>query len=478
MRFHRFLLPFYGWNARMNRTVIHKCTVLSTGCGLWKSPEAEIMNYTPEQKANWDEVMRRIEASVDKISFDQWLRPLELYAVTSDALIIIGQSNYQLMHMRNRFANSLYSMVRLIFNRVYELEFHTRDEIAELESRLSTTTLNERYTFDNFITGPSNRFAYSAAFAVAEEPGSAYNPLFIYGGVGLGKTHLMNAIGNDIRRRSPSTNVVLMSSEALTNQVIDAISKRNTQELRARLRSVDVLMVDDIQFLSKTKSTQEEFFHTFNDLYGAQHQIVISSDRPPKEIPEIEERLRSRFEWGLIVDIQKPDFETRMAILKRKAADEGLDIPYETLEYIASNVNSNIRELEGCLTSLNAYAAFRNMPITLEMAQSVLADRIRSHAPRRITPDLIIEVIAAQYGITANDITGSRRSRNIAMPRQLAMYLCREMTGLSTTGIGRAFGNRDHTTIMHGCDRIADAMNADFAFRKRVEELMELVRGQ
>ena len=204
----------------------------------------------------------------------------------------------------------------------------------------------------------------------------------------------------------------------------------------------------------------------------------MSSDRPPKEIPEIEERLRTRFEWGLIVDIQKPDFETRVAILKRKADDEGYDMPYEAIEYIAANVNSNIRELEGCLTSLNAYAGFRDEPITLEMAQAVLSDRIRAHAPRVITPELIIEVVAGQYSLTAADITGGKRSRNIAMPRQIAMYMCREMTGMSTTGIGRAFGNRDHTTVMHGCDKVTDAMAADFAFRKRVEELMGLVREQ
>ncbi len=436
------------------------------------------MNYTPEQKANWDEVMRRIEQSVDKPSFEQWLRPLRLYAVTPDALIILGRNSFELQHMRSRFANNLYSMVRLIFGRAYELEYHTEEETEELERKLSATALNRRYTFDNFITGASNRFAYSAAHAVAEEPGDAYNPLFIYGGVGLGKTHLMNAIGNYITAEDPSTNVLLMSSETLTNQLIEAIGRKNTAELRSRLRGVDVLMVDDIQFLSRTRSTQEEFFHTFNDLYNNHKQIIISSDRPPREIPEIEERLRTRFEWGLLVDIQKPDFETRVAILKRKADDEGYDVPYEVIEYIADHVNSNIRELEGCLTSLTAYASFRGEPVTLDMARDVLSDRIRSHAPRKITPELIIEVVAVQHGLSSEDITGARRSRDIAAPRQIAMYLCREMIGMSTTGIGRAFGNRDHTTVMHGCDKVSEGMKADFSFRKRVEELMALVREQ
>ena len=436
------------------------------------------MNYTPEQKAKWDEVMRRIEQSVDKPSFDQWLRPLELYAVTPDALIILGRSSFELQHMRNRFANNLYSMVRLIFGRPYELEYHTREEAEELEKRISVTTLNRKYTFDNFITGDSNKFAYSAATAVAEEPGDTYNPLFIYGGVGLGKTHLMNAIGNAIAASDPSMRVMLLSSETMTNQLIEAIGRKNTAELRSRLRNVDVLMVDDIQFLSRTKSTQEEFFHTFNDLYNNQKQIIISSDRPPKEIPEIEERLRNRFEWGLIVDIQKPDFETRVAILKRKAQDEGYDIPYEAIEYIADHVNSNIRELEGCLTSLTAYASFRDEPVTLEMAQAVLSDRIGAHAPRKITPELIIEVVAAQHSLSPEDLTGARRSRDIAAPRQIAMYLCREMTGLSTTDIGRAFGNRDHTTVMHGCEKVTMRMEGEFSFRKKVDELMALVREQ
>jgi hypothetical protein len=234
--------------------------------------------------------------------------------------------------------------------------------------------------------------------------------LFIYGGVGLGKTHLMNAIGNYISSRNNRLNVLLMTSETMTNELIEGIARKKTSELRNRLRNVDVLMVDDIQFLSRTKATQEEFFHTFNSLHDNKKQIIIASDRPPKELPEIEERLRSRFEWGLIVDIQKPDYETRVAILMQKANDMSIDVPYDVVEYIAQNVNSNIRELEGCLTSLNAYAAFRNEPITLEMAQAVLSDRIRAHAPRNITPELIIEVVAGQYSLTAEDITGSKRS--------------------------------------------------------------------
>ena len=268
-----------------------------------------------------------------------------------------------------------------------------------------------------------------------------------------------------------------MTSETLTNALIEAIAKRNTAELRARMRNVDVLMVDDIQFLSRTKTAQEEFFHTFNDLHAGKKQIIISSDRPPSDIPEIEERLRSRFAWGLIVDIQKPDYETRMAILRSKARGEGIDVPDDVLDYIAQNVSSNIRELEGCLNSLNAHSQLMGTPLSVELARGVLSDRIGADAARPVTAELIIEVVARHYGVDPADITSKRRSRDIALPRQVAMYICREMTGLSTTSIGRAFGDRDHTTVMHGCDKIVDAMRADFAFKKRVEEIKGLIRS-
>jgi chromosomal replication initiator protein len=334
------------------------------------------------------------------------------------------------------------------------------------------------YTFDNFIIGASNNFAFAASLAVAQTPGEVYNPLFVYGGVGLGKTHLMNAIGNYIAAQNGRLNVLLMTSETMTNELIEGIARKKTSELRSRLRNVDVLMVDDIQFLSRTKATQEEFFHTFNSLHDNKKQIIIASDRPPRELPEIEERLRSRFEWGLIVDIQKPDYETRVAILMQKANEMAIDVPYDVIEYIAQSVNSNIRELEGCLNSLNAHAELMRTPITLEMARTTLSGRIGSQAARAVTPELIIDMVARQYDTTAEDITGKNRSQQIALPRQIAMYICRRMTALSTTNIGRAFGGRDHTTVMHGCDKIATSMNADFAFKKKVEEIMGLIENR
>lgn len=438
------------------------------------------MNYTAEEKAQWDEVIEMMRGSMDVASFNAWIKPLKLYAINGGTMIMTTPIPMAVQRLRTRYAAMLGNAIYQGFKRNYDLEFYMESDIAILEERLNAlhdTTLNPKYTFENFITGNSNSFAYAASLAVAEEPAQVYNPLFIYGGVGLGKTHLMNAVGNYITEADRSANVLLMTSETITNQLIEAIAKKKTAELRARMRNVDVLMVDDIQFLARTKTTQEEFFHTFNDLYNNGKQIIISSDRPPKEIPEIEERLRSRFEWGLIVDIQKPDLETRMAILRRKAEDERIDIPYDVIEYIAQNVNSNIRELEGCLTSLDAHAELMGVPITLDFARAALANRISAQAARKVNAELIIEVVAQQYNLSPEDVTGKKRNREIAMPRQIAMYICREMTSLSTTNIGRAFGDRDHTTVMHGCEKISDMIKEDFAFKKRIEELMAMVEG-
>ena len=433
------------------------------------------MRYTPEQKAAWDRVMHILKENLDNLSFNAWFKGLTLYAVTGDKIVILGQNAFNLQHMQVRYGTMLVSTVDMVFDRKYTLEFHTEAEVSNLEEKLSNSTLNEKYTFDNFVVGGSNQLAYAAALAVAEAPSETYNPLFIYGGVGLGKTHLMNAVGNYVVQRDPSKTVLLMTSETITNQLIEGIARKNTTELRNKLRGADYLMVDDIQFLAKTKATQEEFFNTFNDLRENHKQIIISSDRPPKEIPEIEERLRSRFEWGLIVDIQKPDFETRMAILQQKAAEDVIDVPYEVLEYIARSVNTNIRALEGCLTSLNAHSRLMGAPITLELTKSALNHLVKAQEERKITSDLIKEFVADKYGVAAEDMTGKRRSREIALPRQVAMYICREMTDLSTTAIGQAFGGRDHTTVMHGCDRISETMEADSSFKKRVEEIMKQI---
>ncbi|MBR1820183.1 MAG: chromosomal replication initiator protein DnaA [Clostridia bacterium] len=439
------------------------------------------MNYTPEDKAKWDRLMQMMEEtltnSAQRPFFNIFIKPLKLYAVTQDTLYISGDNAFNLNHMKQRYGTMLYSTVPVVFGRRYELEFYPESEISRVVTHQEQSSLNENYTFENFIVGKSNNLAFATSLAVAQTPGDAYNPLFIYGGVGLGKTHLINAIGNYIARENSNMRVLLMTSEAMTNALIDAIARKRTNELRDKLRNVDVLMVDDVQFFSKTKATQEEFFHTFNSLHDKRKQIIIASDRPPKELPEIEERLRSRFEWGLTVDIQRPDYETRAAILRQKAEEMGIDVPADVIDYIAQSVNSNIRELEGCLTNLNAHANLMKLPIDLEMARTALAGRIVAQAARAVTPELIIEIIAQQYNLSPEDITGKKRSQNIALPRQIAMYLCRQMTSLSTNSIGLAFGGRDHTTVMHGCDRIAEAMEADFAFKKKVEELMGFVEN-
>jgi len=436
------------------------------------------MNYSPEHKEAWDRAIKLLEDNLIPISFNTWIKPLQLYSVTAESILIIADNFLTLNHVKQRYYTDLYNMIKLSFGRSYELEFYTQEEIKRLHTSVKRTTLNNKYNFENFVVGPSNSFAYAASLAVAEQPSDVYNPLFIYGSVGLGKTHLMNAIGNYIMAEDPMKNVLLTSSESFTNELIDAIvKKKDTSELRNRMRNVDVLMVDDIQFLSRTKSTQEEFFHTFNDLYSKGKQIIISSDRPPKDIPTIEERLRSRFEWGLIVDIQKPDYETRVAILRRKAEEEGIDVPFDVIDYIAERVESNIRELEGTLTRLNAQCKLMGMPLNVDCVRESLSQLVKSNEGRRITPELIISVIADQYGVTSEDIISKKRSRDIALPRQIAMYLCRDMTQLSTTNIGRAFGDRDHTTVMHGCDKISEEMKANFSFKKRIEELTALIKN-
>ncbi len=436
------------------------------------------MNYTPEQKQSWDRAVAMLEENLAPVSFNTWIKPLEMYAVTDEAIQILVPSPIIVDMVRQRYYTELYNTLRMCFGRSYELELYMPDQIARKNSEMTRTTLNPKYSFDNFVVGPSNSFAYAASLAVAEQPSDVYNPLFIYGSVGLGKTHLMNAIGNYIMADDPTKNVLLTTSESFTNELIDAIvKKKDTSRLRQRMRNVDVLMVDDIQFLAKTKSTQEEFFHTFNDLYSKGKQIIISSDRPPKDIPTIEERLRSRFEWGLIVDIQRPDYETRVAILRKKADEEGIDVSYDVIDYIAGRVESNIRELEGTLTRLSAQCQLMGTPITLDFARDSLSQLMSSLEVRRITPELIIQEIGKQYGVEPDDIISKKRSRDIALPRQIAMYLCRDMTHLSTTNIGKAFGDRDHTTVMHGCDKILNEMKSNFAFKKRIEELAQLIKN-
>lgn len=438
------------------------------------------MSYTPEHLEKWNRVKTIFRENTIKIKYETWIKPMELYAVTSGEVIATHPSALALAQVMQRYRTMMDSEIKNVFGMQYDFKVLDPREVAAQPPQDNLPRLNDKYTFDNFVVGSTNHFAYAASLAVAEAPSEVYNPLFIYGDVGLGKTHLMNAIGNYIQTEDPSASVMLITAETFTNELIDSIVKKKGQaELRSRMRNVDVLMVDDIQFLAKTTAAQEEFFHTFNDLHNNGKQIIMSSDRPPKEIPTIEDRLRSRFEWGLTVDIKKPDFETRMAILRKKAEADYIDelIPYEALEYIASHFDRSVRELEGALTRVSAQAKLLGRDLTMDQVIEWLTPIASQRDSRKITPELIIDFVAKRYNIEPADILSKKRNQEITAPRQIAIYICREMTDLSTTNIGKAFGDRDHTTIMHSCEKIEKLTRDDFSFKKRVEELMDLIRN-
>lgn len=343
-------------------------------------------------------------------------------------------------------------------------------------SKASSSPLNPRYTFKTFVRGASNNLASAAAIAVAEQPARAYNPLFIYGGVGLGKTHLMHAIGNQILEKNPDAKIAYMSAERFTNEMIDSISDAKMNRFRRSYRTVDVLLMDDIQFLANKERTQEEFFHTFNELHGANKQIVISSDRTPRQIPTLEDRLRSRFEWGMIADIQPPDFETRVAILKKKADQCSCKLPNEVSHLLAERVPSNIRELEGALTRLMAFSSLQQKPITAELATEALQGILPDPASRNITIRDIQKTVCEYFSISHNELIGKRRDQKVVKPRQVAMYLCKELTGSSYPEIGSEFGGRDHTTVMHSCRKI-DANIEDPYFKNSIDNIRNMLGG-
>ena len=431
---------------------------------------------SPAIQENWEKACMMLAKELPSPSYTTWIKPLKLRAVNKDTILVEVPDPLALAQLNGRYKSMLEAAVRASFGRDY---FVTPALTADIDKQLaqnSNTMLNSKYTFENFIVGDSNRFAYAASLAVAEGPNDAYNPLFIYGGVGLGKTHLMNAIGNYILMQDPTKNVLFISSETFTNDFINSLaSKTGAHELREKLRNVDVLMVDDIQFFSKTVATQEEFFHTFNHLHNAGKQIILSSDRPPKEIPTIEERLRSRFEWGLTVDIRKPDLETRVAILRRKCIDEAIDCDDDVLEFIAGRVSSNIRELEGALNRLRAKNQLIGGRIDIAFAAETLEAILPDNTPRQVNAPMIISAVAEHYNVTVADLQSKKRSKEYALPRQIAMYLIREMTTLSTTAIGRELGDRDHTTVMHGCDKINEVLASDPTFRRSLDELKEAI---
>jgi chromosomal replication initiator protein len=412
---------------------------------------------------------------------DSWVRPCRLLAVEGDHLRIgapnrfsrdwLAQHHLEALQVAAQECVGGHPVVSIVVD-----DAPTPEPLASQPPTSPSTGrsegLNPRYTFDSFVVGSSNQFAQAACQAVAELPSRAYNPLFIYGGVGLGKTHLLHAVGHQVLRLFPGMSVVYLSSERFTNELINAIRYDRTAEFRARYRNIDLLLIDDIQFISGKERTQEEFFHTFNDLYESRKQIIVSSDCSPKDIPEIEERLRSRFEWGLIADIQPPDFETRVAILKKKAALERVRLTDDVAYLIASRIKSNIRELEGSLTRMIAFCALTGREMGVELAQEVLAD-LWGEEERIITIEQVQRKVCDFFGVKLSDLKAKNRTKAVAFPRQVAMYLARQLTHASLAEIGRAFGGKDHTTVLHAVDKIQTLLQEDPKLRKTVDGLIQ-----
>lgn len=443
----------------------------------------------------WDEILSTVkhEHDISDISFDTWIRPLEVYGVEGSTLyILVPSEQMTLSYISKKYYLPLKVTIAELTGTEYEIKFILPEQTKNirtgnsgvpkknaLSEKADRSNLNPNYTFDTFVVGSNNRFAQSASLAVAESPGEAYNPLYIYGGPGLGKTHLMHSIGHFILERNPNAKVLYVTSEEFTNEVIESIRSGNASamnKLREKYRTIDVLMVDDVQFIIGKESTQEEFFHTFNALYESNKQIIISSDRPPKEIKTLEDRLRSRFEWGLIADIQPPDYETRIAILRKKADRDNLHVPDEVMAYIAKNIVSNIRELEGALTRIVAYATLTNQEITLALTEKTLRDVYSENAQAPLTPQLIQEIVARRYNISVEDIQGNKKPKNIAFPRQVSMYLCRKLLDISLPKIGESFGGRDHTTVIHGISKIEKQMENDEALKNTIMELEKEIK--
>lgn len=465
------------------------------------------MDQLNQLRLVWEEVLSIMAADLPERSFDAWLKDSRPVYLDGNTLYVEFPNEFTKDWVEARYFNPLTRTLRQVTNREWDLKFTIPEGVRSLGSpgapaarQMPTnrnwsnraplseqpapadppaprsSVLNPRYTFENFVVGNSNRFAHAASLAVAEGPAKAYNPLFIYGGVGLGKTHLMHAIGHYALEQNSNISVVYVTSETFTNDLISAIGKKSMVDFRNKYRNADILLIDDIQFVAGKESTQEEFFHTFNALYEANRQLVISSDRPPKDIPTLEERLRSRFEWGLTADIQPPDLETRIAILRKKAKDDNLVIDQEILSYIATHIQSNIRELEGALVRVIAHANLHNTPLTLETVAEALKDILKTSAHQPVTIEGIMEIVADYYSIKVSELKSKRRTRNITFPRQIAMYLARDLTESSLPEIGQAFGGRDHSTVIHAIEKIESELKLDPSLQSTVTELISLIR--
>ena len=443
----------------------------------------------------WNEILQMVkeEHGLTDVSFNTWIKPLEVFAIDGNTLYILVPSEQMgLSYINKKYYLPLKVAIGEVTGIEYDIQFILPDQAQSLKFKKNDTpqlepqtpvkgdhsNLNPNYTFDTFVVGNNNRFAHSASLAVAESPGEAYNPLYIYGGPGLGKTHLMHSIGHFIIDQNPDTKVLYVTSEEFTNEVIESIRNGNSSAMtkfRDKYRTVDVLMIDDIQFIIGKESTQEEFFHTFNTLQTQGKQIILTSDKPPKEMETLEERIRSRFEWGLMADIGTPDYETRMAILRKKAETDNFDIDDDILNYIASNISSNIRELEGALNKLLAFHNLEHTHITMDIAERELSNIITPDKPREITAQLIIEVVSEHFHISVDQMISKTRSSEIARPRQIAMNLCKTMTSDSLDVIGQLLGGRDHSTIIHGIKKVTKDYEENDSTRTLIETIKKKI---
>ena len=456
------------------------------------------MNFIQE---NWELIKQTVKKEYDltDISFNTWIMPLKLHKVEENIvnIVIPSDQGHALNYISNKYKSYFQVTISEMAEHTYDIKFILEKDVDDLDNsdfekikskdpvyniNFENANLNSKYKFDTFVVGSNNKFAHSAALAVAESPGEAYNPLYLYGGAGLGKTHLMHSIGHFILEQNPKMKVLYVTSEAFTNDVIESIRSGNAaamNKLREKYRTVDVLMVDDVQFIIGKESTQEEFFHTFNVLHTAGKQIVISSDKPPKEMETLEERFRSRFEWGLTCDIQAPDYETRMAILRKIAENYDKKVDDHIFQYIATNIKSNIRELEGAFNRIIAKSKIENQSeITLDLAEDALKDIINPDKKREITPQLIINTVAEDFNVNADDITSKKRSAEFVLPRQVVMYLCRNLTDVSLINIAKILNKKDHTTILHGSNKIDSDMKTNSELKERIDIIIKKLNPQ
>ena len=416
-------------------------------------------------KEKWNDILEfmKTEYNITKVAYENWLLTLSVHSVQDNTIIVTVEDSKATMieFIKNKYGQFLQTAIEELFDQKFDIKYVVASNVqtettSSKPKNESYNNLNPKYTFDTFVIGSNNNLAHAAALAVADSPAEVYNPLFIYGGVGLGKTHLMHSVAHYILENNPDAKVMYVTSEKFTNELIQSIRNKTTMEFRDKYRNIDVLLIDDIQFISGKESTQEEFFHTFNALHEAKKQIIISSDRPPKEIKTLEDRLLSRFEWGIIADIQSPNYETRMAILNKKTEADGISLEPSILEYIATNVKSNIRELEGSLNKLIALSRLKKKDITMELAVEAIQDYVSAESGHTVTPSYIVDIVADHFSLTPHEIYSKNRSNKIAYPRQIAMYMCRKYLNMSLTDIGKAIGGKDHTTVMHALKRIEE----------------------